>query len=172
MAQLAQMAHQGKNGTCNTRSTKSRGYCFTLNNYTEEDIKNMTCVDAEYVFQEETGTNGTPHLQGFVYFKNAVGFNTVKKLHSKAHWEAAKKPRMACIRYCSKTDTRTGRIYHNLGDGYNFGTADTVKTDKNFFNLDSKKKLAEHMNSDEFLDDLKKLDLGFWFDQGNERYFL
>ena len=169
---MEQVAHRRKNGTCNTRSTKSRGYCFTINNYTEEDIKNMTCVDAEYVFQEETGNNGTKHLQGFVYFKNAVSFNSVKKIHGSAHWEAAKKPKLACIRYCSKTDTRTGNIYHNLGDGYNFGTVDTVNIKKDFIKGDVQKNLKKHMDSDEFKEDLKNLDLGFWFEQGNDHYFI
>lgn len=93
--------------------SKSRAWCFTLNNYKKEDIKHIQTLKCEYVFQEETGKNGTPHLQGYLYFTNAISFTSIKKKIPKAHIEPAKN-KVASIRYCSKEDTRTGAIYTNL----------------------------------------------------------
>lgn len=46
-------------------SLKCRNYCFTLNNYKEEDIEKLLKSDVKYItFQKEVGDSGTPHLQG------------------------------------------------------------------------------------------------------------
>lgn len=51
----------------------SRGYVFTLNNWTQEEKERLMVVNCRYiVFGEEIAPKtGTPHLQGFVYFKDA-----------------------------------------------------------------------------------------------------
>lgn len=103
-------SEQLEHGTCNTNN-KSRSYAFTLNNYTKDEIGTLEqefLEAAEYGMQEETGKDGTPHLQGFIRYKNPVSFNHVKKLLKRAHWEKAKSIK-ACRAYCSKEDTRTGR---------------------------------------------------------------
>ena len=48
----------------------SKHWCFTLNNYTSEDISKISSNSSIvlYVFQEETGENGTKHLQGYIEF--------------------------------------------------------------------------------------------------------
>ena len=105
-----------KTGLCNTKlkvPSRSRNYAFTLNNYTEEDIKSIPTLGADYIFQEETGAGGTPHLQGILMFKNAVTFSKLKRMLPTAHIEMAKS-KMASMRYCSKEDTRTGMIYANV----------------------------------------------------------
>ncbi len=112
---------QGSNG--NTNNIRARNWCFTLNNYTKEDIKSLQSDSYQYLFQEEKGENGTQHLQGVIFFKNARSFGCMKKLHNKAHWEVCiNKP--ASIRYCSKEDTRNGDIYSN----FKYQTQDTVNT--------------------------------------------
>lgn len=93
--------------------SKSRGYTFTLNNYTEDDVKSIKLFPCEYLFQEETGASGTRHLQGMLYFRNAVTFNSVKGRMPTAHIEKMKS-KIASIKYCSKEDTRTGRMYTNI----------------------------------------------------------
>lgn len=98
---------------CNTNFTKSRGWTFTINNYTKDDIKNLQTFKCEYLFQEETGEKGTPHLQGMLYYKNAVSFKSIKKLLPTAHIEKMKS-KIASIKYCSKEETRTGEIYSNM----------------------------------------------------------
>lgn len=157
---MAQRGTAGKKGTCNTKTTKSRVYCFTCNNYTKTDIDIFTHTGAEYCFQEETGAEGTPHLQGVLIFKNAVAFNSMKKLHAGAHWEAAKKNKKACIRYCSKIDTRTGKLYHNLGEDYDFGTSDPgtlVKVEE------EKLSVGEFINKELEID--KEVNR-YWFEMG------
>jgi hypothetical protein len=101
--------------TGNTKKpSRSRAWCFTLNNYTEEDIKffaSDTVDTVKYIFQEETGENGTPHLQGMLYFDNARTFDQMKQIHSKVHWEKTKCIK-GSINYCCKQETRTGQVYY------------------------------------------------------------
>lgn len=100
-------------------ATRSRGrnWCFTLNNHTVREITTLTQAFSEkngtYVFQEEKGAEGTKHLQGIVMFKNAISFNSIKKLMPRAHIEATKN-KMASINYCTKEETRDGGIYSNF----------------------------------------------------------
>lgn len=71
--------------------SKSRAYCFTLNNYTEEEYLSVTSLESKYlVVGKEKGESGTPHLQGFIYFENPRGFNSVKKSIPRAHLEISK----------------------------------------------------------------------------------
>lgn len=119
-----------KSPLCNTKiksgAVKNRNWCFTLNNYTAKDIKDLCTDDYKYVFQEETGANGTKHLQGLIMYINARTFIHMKKLNSRCHWEPCKN-KTASIRYCSKEDTRTGNIFTNI----KISTTDT-DTKQNF----------------------------------------
>lgn len=114
------MAQVAKVGFCNTnkkpnsrKNQRERSFCFTLNNYKEEDIKDLLECGADYVFQEETGENGTKHLQGVLFFKNAISFDKLKKKFPRQHWEVCKNKK-ASIKYCSKEETRTGKVYANI----------------------------------------------------------
>lgn len=55
---------------------RSRSWCFTLNNYTVDDITHITHTFEQYVFQEETGETG--HL----IYKVLYGQKTQKHLKS------------------------------------------------------------------------------------------
>lgn len=88
-------------------SSKSRNWCFTINNPTEEDEKSIKSVDGDYVYQRERGAEGTEHLQGVVMFNNARSFKNMKKINKKAHWEVSRN-KMASVKYCMKEDTRIG----------------------------------------------------------------
>lgn len=110
------MTQEDTSHFCNTiesKSARSRNWFFTLNNYTAEDVRKLERVKADYVFQEEKGKQGTPHLQGTLMYKNAVSFSTIKKLLPRAHIERVKN-KLASIRYCAKTETRVGDVYTNL----------------------------------------------------------
>ncbi|AXH75409.1 MAG: putative viral replication protein [Cressdnaviricota sp.] len=115
MAQMEQ-TDTGRN-TKLASGNKARNWCFTLNNYTQEDIDTLTQAFSQkkckYVFQEEVGENKTEHLQGLVCFPNAVSFNTIKKIIPKGHIEQCKN-KIASVQYCTKEETREGEIYTNM----------------------------------------------------------
>lgn len=57
------------------KTNKTRAYCFTINNYTTgtEVVLKQKATGTEVVYMvwsREVGESGTPHLQGYVYFKN------------------------------------------------------------------------------------------------------
>ena len=54
------------------------------------------------VYGRETGSNGTPHLQGFVTFKAMKRFSAMKKINDRAHWETAKSISRINREYCLK----------------------------------------------------------------------
>lgn len=64
--------------------SKSRGWCFTINNYTDEDI--MRCVMTDLLGErryiicgfERGEVCNTPHIQGYIHFENAVSFDSVR----------------------------------------------------------------------------------------------
>lgn len=86
---------------------------FTFNNYDSEDIIILSKVFDEicfmYAFQEETGAEGTPHLQGVISLKKRARW-TEFGLPKAIHWE---KPRNVtdCYLYCTKQETRTGHVF-------------------------------------------------------------
>lgn len=94
------------------QDTQSRYWCFTWNNYTEietlQQILNAECT--WYIFQEETGENGTPHLQGTVYLQKTQRLTSLKKLCPAIHWEKTRSVK-ASIEYCTKYQSRTGKVY-------------------------------------------------------------
>lgn len=114
-------------GVSNSRQPPcSRYWCFTLNNYTENDIEKINSSNSSkiwrFVFQEETGeageiedNEGTPHLQGFIDFgkgKKARPLNYFKELlgHGRIHWSKTRNVK-ASIAYCQKKYTRTGETF-------------------------------------------------------------
>ncbi len=93
-------------------------WCFTWNNppdnYAEllELVFNDRDLNVRYlVAQPEIGAEGTHHLQGYLHLHKPARFKRVKRLmpDDGIHLGAAKKPAIACIRYCTKTDTATGK---------------------------------------------------------------
>lgn len=113
---------QNEKEVCNTINETSRkrhhSWFFTLNNYKESDTVTLPEIlkseNCKFVFQEEKGKSGTPHLQGTINFANAKTFSAVSKLFGKrAHLEVAKNW-LKCIHYCTKLDTRNGEIFSNF----------------------------------------------------------
>lgn len=107
-------------GLGNTKPTRDKprirgkNWFFTWNNYpdTYDTILLKEFSGAKYTFQEETGEQGTKHIQGCVSFTNARGFEALKKIDKTIHWEQTKDMK-AAIAYCSKDDTRTGKLTSN-----------------------------------------------------------
>lgn len=99
------------------RPSQSQYWCFTYNNYKIEhmELLEMTFkkMDCEYIFQEEVGGDdednpGTPHLQGYMEFKDRRGRWSELKLPKQIHWAKRKGTRMDNIKYCSKEYTWIG----------------------------------------------------------------
>lgn len=86
--------------------SRSRGYCFTINNYSEEDIAICNNVICKYLtYGKEVGESGTPHLQGVIYFDNAKTLAAVKRcFHPTAHLENMRGTLAQAIEYCHKED--------------------------------------------------------------------
>lgn len=84
--------------------SRSRHFCFTLNNYSADAECKLKALDCRYlIYGKETGESGTAHLQGYVSFVKALRFNLVKKLlPAGCHIEAAKGSAQQNTDYCSK----------------------------------------------------------------------
>lgn len=99
-----------------SQSSPAKHYCFTLNNYNKNELDDLLelCNSSKvlkYSFQEEMSKSGTPHLQGYIEFKDKV---RPKNLASqKIHWEKSRNIQ-ASIDYTMKDDTRNGNIYTNI----------------------------------------------------------
>jgi len=85
-------------------SNRNRDWCFTINNYTEEDIASLSELVCKYiVYGKEVGESGTPHLQGYVSFKDQKTLSACKKLVSyRAHAEARLGTQEQAAQYCKK----------------------------------------------------------------------
>lgn len=82
---------------------RSRSYCLTLNNYSEEERLALLATPCTYIILgKEVGAEGTPHLQGYVHFTSGKTLSALKKISSRAHWELAKGDSLSNFLYCSK----------------------------------------------------------------------
>lgn len=105
MPSPAQLPNKGNTKPC-SNATRSRGWCFTLNNYTESDWKDISDwllpSAHQYIVGKEVGEQGTPHLQGYLYCENKMSFKQIKDKLPKAHIEKAKGTPKQNRNYCSK----------------------------------------------------------------------
>lgn len=88
-----------------SKDKRSTNWCFTWNNYKPEDITSLgTWPCVKYLgYSEETGSSGTPHLQGFVSFTGQKSLNWIKdNCTSKIHLEPMKGTLAQSEEYCSK----------------------------------------------------------------------
>lgn len=131
----------------------SKTWCFTLNNYTEADIKFFDDLEVSYLcygkendppaadaaplvahvgVPADAGAEHqgkTPHLQGYVIFKRAYRFPQLKKLHAQCHWEASKVK--DAMNYCMKDQNYTIRDNRTPGKRNDFAEkAEIIKTHK------------------------------------------
>lgn len=86
--------------------SRFRHWCFTLNNYTEDDLslcRSLPPGSKYIVVGKEVGESGTPHLQGFITFVNARRLSSVRTalFDTRAHWENARTP-WSAAKYCKK----------------------------------------------------------------------
>ena len=81
---------------------RAAAWCYTLNNYTEEEKENLWKEGTYQIQGYEKGSNGTPHIQGYIEFKNAKRLSTLKKINPRIHWEIRRGNQKAAIQYCKK----------------------------------------------------------------------
>lgn len=87
--------------------SKVKSYCFTVQNPDSEKEALLDAVLKKaaqyYVFGREIApTTGTPHLQGYVYFKSQKTLSAVIKLKFADHYEQCKGSPQSNILYCKK----------------------------------------------------------------------
>lgn len=87
----------------NMNSTKSRSWTYTLNNFTEDEIKKLEELPVLIHYcGKEKGEKDTPHLQGYITFDNHKRLSALKKINSRIHWEIAKGDEADNFIYCLK----------------------------------------------------------------------
>lgn len=110
--------------------TPKKAYCFTLNNYTEDECSAIIRVcetESRYaIFGYEVGESGTPHLQGYIIFKRSYRFKTIKdRFLPRCHIEIAAGSAHRNHAYCSKGGNF--REFHELPpDSKEGGTREEV----------------------------------------------
>lgn len=87
--------------------SRAKNWCFTLNNWTEDEAEHLRSVCAPLcsylVFGREVGANGTRHLQGYVAFNAAVRHTTAKnRLGNRCHIEVTRGTPEQAATYCKK----------------------------------------------------------------------
>lgn len=101
--QLVQALDKAAKGT----KVQGRRWMLTINNPTYEESEllyrlghtdDIDCL----VYGAEHVDEGTPHFQIYLHFKAMWRWNRLKNLFPRADIELAKKPKLACCRYCAK----------------------------------------------------------------------
>lgn len=84
----------------------SRAWMFTVNNPTPGDFEQLKALEVDalkyIVYGKEVGEKGTPHLQGYLYLRNAKTMSALSKLCKRASLEVPGGPPKANRRYCCK----------------------------------------------------------------------
>ncbi len=83
-----------------------RDYCFTINN-PPQDFEVREAGVRYYIYQLESGEEGTLHIQGFIQFNSVKTPSAAKKfIGYNAHVEGRRGSVAQAIAYCKKQDTR------------------------------------------------------------------
>lgn len=86
------------------RGQRSRAFVATINNYTEEHISQLKALPTKYLCfgKEVAPTTGTPHLQVYMYFKNALHWSALRSKIDGWYLAVAKGNTTQNKEYCSK----------------------------------------------------------------------
>lgn len=84
---------------------RSRNFIFTWNNYPDDYSTVLDTLDVRYIVagEETAPTTGTPHLQGFLVFRNARALDSVRRTLHGCHVEVARGSARQNYAYCTKT---------------------------------------------------------------------
>lgn len=100
------------------QDTAAKRWCFTWNNYPDDwqdMLKDREGLLDGYIAGREKGSQGTPHIQGWVEFPKKNRW-TALKLPKQIHWEVARGSDADNYKYCTKD-----------GDFVTYGTGTTAK---------------------------------------------
>lgn len=104
------------------KAKRARKWCFTLNNYSDEEYKDILswCKSnriLKYIVGKEVGgASGLPHLQGYIVSKEPIRFNTLKNKNKRVHWEVARGSDESNRAYCSKEGSFESNIKPGLDE--------------------------------------------------------
>lgn len=113
--------------------TQAHNYCFTLNNWVEDDLFNLQqLADPLFgvsdkrltylVFGFEYTKSGIPHLQGYVEFNHSIRFDVAKNLISqRAHLKPRRGTGLQASNYCKKGKQSKSEWKKFREAGPNFG---------------------------------------------------
>ncbi len=103
-------------GVGNTKQPPTKWWCFTFNNYSEEDLNMFQDTNFKYVFQKEIGESGNEHLQGTVQCFPKKRFKTLKnQFNDKIHWEKVKDIPGSIAYCCDPSKRKEGtKVYTNM----------------------------------------------------------
>lgn len=93
----------------------SHSFCFTINNYTDDDLADVVelgTISRYLLAGFEVGEEGTPHIQGYVYMDDKYSIRQLVQHIGRAHIEVCKGSPQQNIKYCTKSN-----------DYYEVGTA-------------------------------------------------
>ena len=106
--------------------SRARNWCFTLNNPSIHEILKLEQLYDDHgesagvrylIFQQETGQEGTPHVQGFISLEKQKRIKQLKTLvGDRAHLEMARGTPQQNIDYCSKTETAVEGTLRQYGE--------------------------------------------------------
>lgn len=93
---------------------KTRNWCFTLNNPTDEERQFFASFEEQLprgvaflIYQEERGEQGTIHFQGYLELKQNSKKNwLINNFNNRASYRARRGTQQQAIAYCCKDDTR------------------------------------------------------------------
>lgn len=89
--------------------SKAKHWLFTLNNPTPDEVKEQLShlpTSALYLcYGREVGESGTPHLQGYITWRNRRSLRQCKQFLLRAHWTIARGTPQENMDYCEKDAT-------------------------------------------------------------------
>ena len=90
-----------------SQQNQYKKYCFTLNNYTDEEyteiLRRLRSSAIYFIVGKEVGDQGTPHLQGYFILQRANRITWCRnQINSRSHYEVARGTPSDNRVYCSK----------------------------------------------------------------------
>lgn len=112
---MSKSSKKAPSGIGNTKQSPSaKIWCFTLNNWTEEEYSSIVQYfcnkNYKYIIGKEIGEGGTPHLQGHVEIAPKQRITYLKKINNRAHWEKVRNKK-ASIEYCKKENDYVSNMF-------------------------------------------------------------